>query len=685
MKDTLSKVPVLRIILPFVAGILSAYYTYIPTVIAIIAILISIMAFIFLNKSKSPKFLLNYNFIYIIPIILICYSFGIINTNIHREHENVLNYGENCIANATITEITDIDFSTNMLINVNSIIDSCGNISHISDKMTAWIENNDYSLTEGDIISFNFRPQYITNRGNPEEFDYARYMANKGYIYHVFIKQNDYRKTGHNNNIISYSKKIQRDLKNFLLNSNLNPEVKTFFIAILLGEPSAIKNETKKQLSYAGIAHILALSGLHIGIIALLLNILLFPLDYFNFKKLRFVLTLIIIIIYAFISGLSVSVIRATIMIGFLVTAKIIHRKNSSLNALFAAATIILLTSPFAVFDIGFQFSFITVLFILLLSNKLSRFNPKQEILYYTYSVFLISAISMVGTVLLTAYYFNYISIFSILANILIIPILPIIVGIGIIYLLLLSLGFEPSVLTDFLNNGYKYIWDISYSITSSPYSLIDNIYISPIVLGLSYMAIFSLILFIYRHKAFYIYCTITIILGSIIYKQLETRSMPQSGYVIINDGSTTPILTFSHNHASLHILPDDSTTDSFKDKHKRFLSKYNINTININHIKPDNNGVFYSIICGEKIAVICNNHTKHISMSPRINIDKLIVTNKYFGGIDELLRSFDPKLIVLSGNIYYKKHDELVNECIRRGIKYHSLMNDGAISNYFN
>lgn len=680
MSSVLSKTPILRIVFPFTLGIIFSYYLCIPTIYTITTTLLCIMAFFIFSKFEKIKFKQKY--IYSIFITISCFCLGIINKNITTPETSCISNGTEYIGEASIIKITDNDFSSNTQLQLTCVTDSCGIRTNVRTKITAWIEYNNYSLTEGDIILFRFIPQKLKNRGNPEEFDYAGYLSNKGFTHHTFIRNNEYTVIGHNDDLFSLCKNYQRKAINVLLNSSLYPETKTFFITILLGDSSLLNDDTKEQFSYAGIAHILALSGLHIGIISLILSILLYPLDFTGLKQIRFLITLIIIILFAFISGFSVSVLRATIMIGFVIISKIIYRKNTSLNALFIASLIILIVNPLSLFDIGFQFSFLTVFLILLLSKRLSIFSPKQELLYYFSSVVIISVISALGTLWLSAFYFNYISIFSIFSNVLIIPILPIIIGLGLLHLFFLTIGIDSSLINTILNTSYRIISDISQSVSQVSHSYIDNVYVSPWTLCIVFIGLLFLVLFIMRKRIVFFYGIIITLIGNILLSQYENRIKPDSGYVIFNDYAQTSILIFDNYHATHLATETTKDTETFTSKHQKFISKYNIN--NINTWILNQNSSYYKFPGGKNVAILNSNEIKNLTLSPRIYIDIVIVTRNYYGNISDILRCYNTKLIVFSGDIFHEKLKLLSDECQERGIKYHSLSDDGAIFESF-
>ena len=682
MKDVLSKIPVLRILIPFLMGIILASFYYIPTLYAIILMLLSTIAYIISCITRNPALHLLKTYLYkTISIIIFICSLGIICHNFNTVHELSPEEQTCKYAEATILEIIDNDFSTQLQLHVFNSIDSCGKVFPINQKMTAWIEENNYTLTEGDVILFHFNPQRIKNKGNPDEMDYAKYMKNKGFLYHSFIKKENYKITGHNNNIFSKAKNAQRYFINLILSSSLQPNAKTFFITILLGNSSLLQNETRNEFSHAGIAHILALSGLHVTIIAFILGLLLYPLDWLGYKRLRLIITLLLIVLFSFITGLPNSVIRATTMISFIIVAKIIRRNNNPLNALFFSALLILSLNPFAIYDIGFQFSFISVLLILLLSHKFIIITPKNEILYYFYSLLIISAITSIGTMWFTAYYFNYISLFSILSNIIIIPILPLIIFLGLFNLCILSWGFEWKIISQVLNGFYDMLISFSHEINKIPYSYIDNIYISTLILWLSIFSISIFILFIYKRKVVYLYTLLITIISVITINYIEQSKISNSGYVIFNENKYTPVLSFSNNKATVFTNEDSIDINSFKQSHRNFLAKHQINTLHTHPIPKQP----YMVLGDKKIAIIQDNTLRQAYLSPKIDINYLMITKGYYGNIRDLTNSYNFDSIILSGDIYHKRIPLLKNECDSLGLQCHIISEQGAIFDYFN
>lgn len=672
MHNTLAKMPILKVVLPFSIGIIISRIIHLPISLILITTILCACFYFFITHKSSPYTKLSKSYLVNIPLAITIFFIGILYSYLKSPQE--IDTENTTSAIGIIESIKHNDTSCKLHINVLQYTDTLGNTSKINSKISSWIENNDYTLSEGDIINFKFIPQLIKNNGNPDEFDYAGYMKNKGVIYHTFIRNNEYKVIGHKNNIFTYARIIQNRHIDYLLSSSLTPETKYFFITILLGEDSFLDLNTRNAFSHAGISHILALSGLHICIIAFLISFILLPLDYIGCKRIRHITTLLSIIAFAFVTGLSVSVIRATIMMTFVILAHLLYRKNTSMNALFASVLIILIINPYSIYDIGFQLSFLSVFIILAFAHKIAIISPQKQLLHFTYSIFSTSLIVSIGTIFLTAYYFNTISYVSIITNCIIIPLLPIIILIGIIYLSFLILGFDFTFLSNILNGLYKVIIDISHL---GDYLYLET-YISPLILTFTFLIFTLVVLYnIHPQKIIYIHSIIILIIGTITLKSIENNvNIIQSGVVIFQHNKSTPILAINNTKATLTVYNENFDIETFKHYHKKFLTKHNIDSISYRYHSTD----IHTTLDNYKIAVICENSITKLSRTPQIKVDIVLVTKGFYGNIEDILRNYSPKIIIFSSNIYYKRVKQLIQECKALKQTFHSISSDGAV-----
>ena len=204
---------------------------------------------------------------------------------------------------------------------------------------------------------------------------------------------------------------------------------------ILLGDRSQIPKPIKELFIQTGTAHILAISGLHVGIVAglILIFLRLIPIG----RRVQLVLTIFILLFYAFLTGGRPSVIRATIMAVVFLTSFLLEREPEVLNTLSLAALILLLLNPLNIFDVGFQLSFICVLSIIFLTPKIERIMSKfvSDSKHRIYNIFKqmvsVSIAVWLGVAGCIAYYFHIVTPITIGANLAVIPLTTIIVALG--------------------------------------------------------------------------------------------------------------------------------------------------------------------------------------------------------------------------------------------------------------
>lgn len=210
--------------------------------------------------------------------------------------------------------------------------------------------------------------------------------------------------------------------------------------AMTLGDKSAVSREQKEQFSVAGTSHLLALSGLHLGIIYMLLSFL------FRSRRWQLVNQLLIVSsVWAFVLlvGMPSSVIRAAVMITIYAFVSLLNRSKTPVNTLALTAIVMLISNPYALFDVGFQLSFSAVFAILLFTPLFNNLLTLPFWLSPLWKTTAVTVAAQLGTTPLVAYYFGRFSVWFLLANYLAIPLATLILY---TMLLTLLLSFWPAV-----------------------------------------------------------------------------------------------------------------------------------------------------------------------------------------------------------------------------------------------
>jgi len=296
---------------------------------------------------------------------------------------------------------------------------------------------NDIPFEIGSIIRVKGTIQKARDRRNPFEFDYNNYLKKKGisglfYIASVSDLSIIIPAGFSVDNLIftariSISKQIIR-MYSF--------ETASLLKGLLLADRSGIDPETKESFVNAGVIHVLAVSGLHVGYITI---IFLFLFSRFNIYV-KNILTLIGLLIFVLVTGAPASVVRASIMAGVLILSSFSIRSYSNINSLAIAALIILVFDPSELFDPGFQLSFSAVLAIFIIypiiRDWIINLRIQNKYVRSTILFLGVSVAAQLGTLPFTLIYFNKFSLVSLVANLFVIPLIGIIVSLGITSLL---------------------------------------------------------------------------------------------------------------------------------------------------------------------------------------------------------------------------------------------------------
>lgn len=315
-------------------------------------------------------------------------------------------------------------------------------------------------LRPGTTILFDATPREIKNNGNPFEFDYRQYMEQKKIYRQVYLKSASWLTTEINkSSLVILSEKVRDKLLTIYRNQHLGDNETEILSALTLGYKRGLDPETKQVFSAAGAMHVLAVSGLHVGILFTVFSWIFGFLQKKKSGKYLFVLgALFLLWGYAFLTGLSPSVLRATTMFSLYCIATNIDRKPNIYNSLSIAAFVLLVINPNNLFEVGFQLSFAAVFGIVFLQPRFSKIWPvRNRILKFFWTLFTVSVAAQIATFPLTSYYFNQFPAYFWLSNLVIIPavFLFIVLGIG---LLLFS---QVPILSVFLAFATK--WSIHY------------------------------------------------------------------------------------------------------------------------------------------------------------------------------------------------------------------------------
>ncbi|KYO65145.1 DNA internalization-related competence protein ComEC/Rec2 [Thermovenabulum gondwanense] len=284
----------------------------------------------------------------------------------------------------------------------------------------------------GDVLRFKGKIRIPKERTNPGSADYKAVMLQKGIFATIFSREIE--KIGEYNEglLRTYIYKVAYNLREHyrkVLQSNLDLKFSSVMMSVIFGIKSNVDSELLKEMGEGGIIHVLAASGLNVGIIYTAFYSLL---NFIKIKRsIKAYISLFIVFIYALAANFSPPVFRAFIMLLIMVLGNIINRRSDPVNNLSFAAFLVLIFNPFLLFSISFQFSFLATLGLILFYGYFKRmFSFLPNFLNTTFSTTLSAQILLIPFLI---YYFHYISLVSIFTNIIIVPIISFCLLIGLI------------------------------------------------------------------------------------------------------------------------------------------------------------------------------------------------------------------------------------------------------------
>lgn len=638
-------------LIPFIAiacGIIVAGYSNGGYWIGAISCLIgSSIYFYLILLRKKPLQLFRYSSLHYCWIFAYFLGIGAIlgeNELPYIPSENELK--NSLVAEGVIDEIKNATSGDVALVSIYSLYDYKGDRTDYHNFQII-CKSDIIPAREGDVIAFSAKKlRLIKDSPNSFHEGYAASMNQRGIYCSAQVKEADIRKIKSGSfSLFLLSRNIRDNFVIFLEKLQLKKATRDFIITILTGDRSYMDMVTRKVFSEAGIAHILALSGMHIAIIAGVFLFLLFPLNFLGKYKLRYFLTALLLWIYAFITGMSPSIVRACIMSTAFIVALILERKNTALNSLCLAGFIILVFSPRAIFDIGFQLSFLCVAGLILFAGKLNPIDHrKHPRLYGVISLLNASLIATFISWVLVAYYFNTFPTFFLPANILILPLLPFYIVVILIFILLNLCGVQIHTLGNVIDYCYEMMFT---AIKEMGGESVVHLNVSSLSVALWLIGVIYLAIYLYRKRSWWVMCTAVLFFTSSLSVIFCLSESMKRGLLICNtypevtlkvsDGIAEDVITIPANTISLH--------EAYG---------YGVMVINQRTLPED--------ICLKKTP-------SHI-----------LITGKYKGTVKEITDKFKSSMIITHSSIRKARERELMEEAKSLNKPLHSLRKQNAL-----
>lgn len=515
-------------------------------------------------------------------------------------------------------------------------------------------------IVDDEILVFA-KPKAIYKPLNPYQFNYAEYMSEMGIYHQIQIGTDKVLPSRSSSRTV---KGIAADIRNNIIQklekSNFDAKELNIIKALLLGQRNDIDPETLNTYKNAGAIHILALSGLHIGILLLLLEFLLKPLE--KLPKGRHVKLIIIVLLlwgFAFIAGMSPSLIRAVCMFTFVAYALYLNRPTSTFNILALSLFFILLIQPQLLFSVGFQMSYAAVFSIVLFYPMLQRLvQSKYWLPNKIWQLLSLSIAAQLGVLPLSLYYFHQFPSLFFISNLVIVPFLGVILGMGILVIVLSLCNALPNFITHIYNTLIKAMNTIIQWVAEQEAFLFKGISMDKIQLVLGYTIIVSLFIFLtkktFKRTAFLLGCVVCF-QGWSIYKNYT-----------LNQQESLLVFHKKRNTVLVHRIGQELTVlSTHQNNIEKILSDYtNAESITSKSYKTIKNSYRFK---NRTLTIVDST-----SVYPKTKLDVIVLTQSTKINLERLIDTTNPKLIIVDGSNYKSAIAHWKATCAHKKIPFH-------------
>ncbi len=662
-------------------GILLGYYVIIETTTAIAGFLLSI-CFLGISWQYSKKMYAKKTAFTFIMITVFIF-FGINLVNVHHPKNQPAHYSNQVSAEMLEKNSYGIQFHIKERLKstpyYNKYIISIHYIGNkiVEGKILLQLprDSTNHNLNIGDAYTTFAKIKPVAKPLNPYQFDYAKYLSNQ-YIYHKVTVQPHQLINTHTSlwSLLRIADQIRKKINTKLNQYSFSNKQLAIINALLLGQRQDIDQETFSKYRDAGAIHILAVSGLHVGIILLILNVILSPLDILRRKgkTIKLLLTILLLWCFAIIAGLSPSVLRAVTMFSFLAIGVQFRSKTSIYNSLFISMFLLLCFKPLLLFSVGFQLSYVAVFAIVWIQPVIAkRYQPKFYVSKKLWETFTVTIAAQLGLLPLTLFYFHQFPLLFFVSNLIIIPLLGGILGFGIVVILLAYFEILPQCIASLFGNCIDVINMIIGWIADQQHFLITGIPFSWKMLVVLHVVIIATVLVFekYKKKRVFLLVLSTIAMVMVMISEKYRVSNLEELIVFSNQRNTT-LGVLKNQRLQLY------SKDRIAKKTQHFL---------FGNYLIQNQAILDSIIPQLKNTYRYKEQTILIIDSASIytiktfHPDIIILSNAPKIHLDRVINSLHPKQIIADGSNYNSYINQWKKSCIKNNIPFHYTNEKGA------
>ncbi|MDR3327250.1 MAG: ComEC family competence protein [Prevotellaceae bacterium] len=680
MGDFLSKAISFRLTCALVAGVLLcefigfAWWWWFG--LSLFGLLLISIFFSFKNLAKAYHF----DWLFGLGILILVASLGFFRTNQYKDNQSLAFDGKEGIFEVTLADFpSEKQNSVLAYAELNSYLNS-SKIEQLNGKIILYLakDSNSLRLKSGDKLLITTELSLPQKKNNPDEFDFGTYMQHKGYCASGYVHNGHWRKIGEDKSfsIFRLSQNCRIYLLDILKEMNLSGDEFGLAAALTLGYRDAINPELRDSYAATGATHVLSVSGLHVGVVYVVLNFLLSFMDKGKRKShIKSVIIIVFLWFYSFIAGLCPSICRATLMFSLLAVGTLFNKKPSIYDTIFNSAFILLIINPLWIFDLGFQLSYSALLSIVYFQPRIvNLFNIKSKAFLWLWELTSVSIAAQLGTAPIALYYFSQFPYYFLLSNIVVIPISSLIIYFA---TALFALYKVP-----FLNTVIAFCLEWILKMMNFLVRFIENL---PNALGITYLTFGQMLLLYgvvfafgylcykreFRPILFGLAC-LTLFFVSVTFQNFDNHKFNE--LVIFNDNRNIFVNVIDNNQ-NMVLANDFAMVEKLA---KTFWRHHNCQT----PIYENFDSLIFAkplVFDNKKILILTDDIFYKTYAKEPLRVDYLVVTKDIFPNDNLLKYYFSPETLIVAGNVSSKNSQKFGDISQKYGVKFYSVGLQGA------
>ena len=548
----------------------------------------------------------------------------------------------------------------------------------------------------GDRLIFKGTLQLVAPPKNPAAFDYQAYLHFQNIHYQSFVEATNWKVLSNQQApfIFQIAYALQRRFTQTLADYLENPASFAIAAAMTLGYKSAMTEDVKTAYSESGAIHVLAVSGLHVGIIS---EVLLLILGFFAnrqsyWKYIKWLLCLGFIWSFVLLVGATNSVVRAALMFSFLNFARILRRDIHPFNSLAAAAFCILVYDPYALFQVGFQFSFLAVVGIFLFYKNIYKFwIPANAYLNFFWQLTVLGISAQLMVTPLSMYYFHQLPMYSLLSGLFVVPFAMIILYMS---LSLLLFSWSP-ILATYIGIGLSFIIEFQnkliFLIQQLPFHLVDGIWLQPYEVAYLYISLIGVAFVFFTKRLYWLQWSLVFL---IILVSIRLTNLPfkwKQEQLVIYAIPNATLIDWVYGRTLYTWTPDSISQQTIDFNTQNFRWSKGLLA---QEVIPQQTRMFETptifkkdgyLQVGKKRIIILNKETNFdfIPKQP-LSCEYLLVRNNSPIDISKLQTFYQFDLLIFDQSNTRQHIKEWKRSCERKQITYYDIGEEGAFISYW-